>query len=334
MKILYILILCTITLSCSRNFETEKYQNNRDNIVNVREKVKEIEMGDVLIGRNARVRPIGNYLLISGATSLDSLIHIFDKNNFNFITGIGRKGQGPGEITNKGPVVVNETEGKFYVTDYGKLNIFSFDLDSIIAGTGYMPIVKVRIGEKQHPHFYEYINDTLCIGQIINVTGISSFQQLIAKWNMITGEITPMKYTHPVKMERRRVSVAASAEHGLYIEFYSLYDLMTICSLEGDLKYNVYGPNWDKNRQPNNRYYSGVGFYNNKIIAAYSGGNYNNDEYYPTKFLVFDLNGDYIKTLDVGYKINDFCFDKDNNRIIMSFEDVIQFGYLDLDGLI
>jgi len=70
------------------------------------------------------------------------------------------------------------------------------------------------------------------------------------------------------------------------------------------------------------------------IVATYSGGNYRTDEYYPTKLIIFDLNGDYLKTLDVEYKINDFCFDREKNRIIMSLNDVIQFAYLDIDGLI
>lgn len=50
--------------------------------------------------------------------------------------------------------------------------------------------------------------------------------------------------------------------------------------------------------------------------------------------MIFDLEGNYIKTLDVGYKIQDFCIDKDNHRIIMALVDEIQFAYLDLQQLI
>ena len=42
----------------------------------------------------------------------------------------------------------------------------------------------------------------------------------------------------------------------------------------------------------------------------------------------------YLKTLDVGYKISDYCYDAENNRLIMALNDVIQFAYLDLDGII
>ena len=121
-------------------------------------------------------------------------------------------------------------------------------------------------------------------------------------------------------------------EHGIYVECYAPHDLMTICSLNGDLKYNIYGPNWDT--ETHGIYHFGpVKFCNNRIVALYSGEKILNKEgrsNFPTKFLVFDLDGNYLKTLETGYKIARFCYDKDNNRIIMSMDDDIQFGYLDM----
>lgn len=70
------------------------------------------------------------------------------------------------------------------------------------------------------------------------------------------------------------------------------------------------------------------------VIAAYSGGDNQTDDYYPTKFNVFDLEGNYLKTIDVGYKILRYCYDHENNRLIICFNDDIQYGYLDLKGLI
>lgn len=46
------------------------------------------------------------------------------------------------------------------------------------------------------------------------------------------------------------------------------------------------------------------------------------------------MKGDYLKTLVVGRPVNYFCYDKDNNRIIMNLDDEIQFAYLDLEGLL
>ena len=108
---------------------------------------------------------------------------------------------------------------------------------------------------------------------------------------------------------------------------------MTICNLDGDLICNIYGPDWTADSSDISHYWN-VNVCGDKIIASYSGGDHRTEAYYPTKFLVFNLNGDYLKTLETGYRIARFCYDEDNNRIIMCMDDDIQFGYLDLNEVI
>jgi len=68
------------------------------------------------------------------------------------------------------------------------------------------------------------------------------------------------------------------------------------------------------------------------IWAAYSGEEYHTDEYSPTNFFV--LSGNYLKTVDIGHKLQRFCFDSENNRIIMNLDSEMQFAYLNIDGLL
>jgi hypothetical protein len=149
----------------------------------------------------------------------------------------------------------------------------------------------------------------------------------------------PMKYEHPA-IEKKRTFFAASPELGIYVECYFHHDLMTICSLNGELKYNIYGPNWDSRKSNKISYYTKAVFCRNKLFMLYTGGEWLVDRgkgmetIRSTKFLVFDMNGDYIRTLETGYQIVDFCYDSENNRILMSMNDEIQFAYLELDGLI
>lgn len=150
---------------------------------------------------------------------------------------------------------------------------------------------------------------------------------------MMTGEIQPMKYTHP-DIERKRATFAISPENNIYVECYRHHDLMTICSLDGDLKCNIYGSRWDKEKSNKFLHYGGVTFANDKIIASYSGKNQRLKDYQPTSFIIFSKDGEYLKTIETGYKIDDFCYDKDNNRIILVLNDSIQFAYLDLNGII
>jgi hypothetical protein len=327
--------------SCTQNSGTEKHQGKRDNVVNVRDKVKEIVIPeeDVMIGSVARLYMIDDYLIIKDYHSYNELIHIFDKNNFNHLISAIPKGEGPGEIVNMGDIAVDETNRRFFVSDHGKQRIFDYALDSLLADPSYMPEVKMEMIREQFPGSYHYINDTLCIGLIIEPVGVGDFRQSVAKWNMNTGEIKPMPYEHP-DIKKKRITFAASMEHGIYVECYHYHDLMTICSLDGELKYNIYGRHWSSERTKIS-YSEKVVFCGDRIVVSYSGENtFSNNEKsgvevnFPTKFHVFDLTGNYLQTLETEYRMQDFCYDKENNRIIMAANDDIQFACLELDGLI
>lgn len=49
---------------------------------------------------------------------------------------------------------------------------------------------------------------------------------------------------------------------------------------------------------------------------------------------IHDLDGNYMKTLNIGRKICNFCYDHELNWSIMVLNDDAQFAYIDLDGLI
>ena len=333
-KTLYLLIV-VVCWSCSNNSDTEKYQNKRNSIIKSKELIKEILIEDVLIGPVANPSIIGNYLVITNHNAIDKLIYIFDKNRFKYFAGITSRGQGPDEIANMGHLATDEANSMFYVSDHGKQLIFAYHLDSVLINPEYKPEIKMIMNRAMFPNEYEYINDTLCIGSIVEPIGVGDFTQSIAKWNMNTGEIKPMKYRHPKIEKKKGISFAISPENNIYVECYARYDLMTICDLEGNLKYNIYGPNWVAEERIPKHHYGKVIFCNDMIWAAYSGGNWYNDEYAPTFFIAFDINGNYIKTIEIGYKIQRFCFDKENNRVIMNLDSAeMQFAYLDLDGLI
>ena len=329
-----LLIIVLICWSCAKKSESEKHQNKRNIVVNVREKVKEIIINedDVLVGATPHVYLLDNYLIISDHRSVDKLIHIFDINGYTYLKSTAERGQGPDEITNMGQINTNETKREFYVSDNGKLIIFQYNLDSVLTNPVYKPKVKMRMDKILFPVVYQYINDTLSIGQIIEPVGNFDFNEHVAKFNMNTGEITTMKYKHP-GLKKNLAATAASVDYGIYVECSQKYDLMIICSLNGDLRHIIYGPNWNRNSD-GLFHYQEVRFCNNRILATYSGEDWNTAGR-PTKFFVFDLTGNYIRTIETGYKIIDFCHDTKNNRLIMSLNDAkIQFAYLDLDGLI
>lgn len=338
MKTIKIIILSLFSIgmlgSCNRNIDTEKYQSKRNNVVDVRAMVKEIPMeDDVLIGSYARPFLLNDYLIVGDYRSVDKQIHIFNKNTFEYLGSTANIGQGPDEITVMGNIGTDEKRGMFYVSDHGKMKIFAYDIDSVLADSNYKPHVKVEMDMKQFPDRYLYYSDTLSLALLIKPTSVSSFEQCVAKWNMQDETFEPMPYEHP-DIERKRVSITASPQLNRYVECYTHHDLMTICDMNGNLMYNIYGPRWNSKMSNKKYYYGGVVFCADKLVASYSGKENFSNDYEPTELLIFSATGDYLKTLNVGRKIVDFCYDQDNNRLIMNLNDEYQFAYLNLEGLI
>lgn len=326
-KTFYFLLLI-ILIGCVSKNDTEKYQGSRNNIVNVKTEVKEIVIDEVLIGSLVRLEILNDWLIIHDCASLDTLIHVFDKNNFTRVGKTAIRGEGPKEITNMGNIIIDKEQGLLHIPDLGKNKIFFFNMDSILNVPSYFPKEYVNIQDLVFSDRYMYFNDTLCLARIITKKKNVPFQQSLAFWNMKNGDIHSLEYAHP-EVERKRATFIASREKDLIIECYSHHDLMTICDFQGRLKYNIYGSRWDNRMSNRIHYYDKVVIYKDKIIAAYSGGD-NMTAYEPTCFLIFDLEGNYIKTIDIGYRFQDFCIDEENNRIVMAMNDNLQFAYWDI----
>ncbi len=329
---IFLFIFALAVHNCKKHSETEKYNNSRQNIVNIHNLLEEIQFDDIYFSNFAKIYPIDNYLIISDYKSLTNHIYLFDKINFKLFAETAPHGQGPNEIANLGHIAVNEQETVFYVTDHGKQKIFAYNLDSVIMNPSYKPTVRSNIKEHQFPNEYTFINDSICFGTIMEPTGNSGFDIITAKWNINSGEIFPMEYKHPA-IKRKRISYAFSKEQEIYVEFYNYHDLFTICDLDGHLKYNIYGKKWDNRMSNETRYFGNVATCNDVIIASYSGKSRLSGNSLPSEFLVFDINGDYIKTLEIGYNIVGFCYDRLTNRVILHLDDAMQFAYIDLTKL-
>jgi hypothetical protein len=334
MKKAIILLILFSYFGCRPDSKVEKYRNKRDNITNVHDRIKEIEMNDVLIGPLNQLYVTKDYLLIGDFMSPDEQIHLFNKDDFSHVASTAHKGQGPGDIANMGQIAVDDVNDIFFVSDHGKQKVFGYEPDSVICNPQYMPDVKMIMTPELFPSRYLFINDSLSIGVVIEPIGNSDYSQHVAKLNMNTGEIKKMKYEHP-DIRKKRIKFSVSVENNIYVECYTHHDLMTICNLDGELKYNIYGRYWNDRSSNRFNYFGDVAFCNDRILALYSEGSDSaSRNHSPTKFLVFNLSGDYIQTLETGYQITTFCYDKENNRIILSMNDDIQFGYLDMNGIV
>lgn len=329
----FLALLFTLAcFACQTNEKgIERHQRQRNEVVNVKEKIQPISTEDILLGNIGVPYILDNYLLIEGECAVnEKCVHIYDKNNYRYIKSVIDMGPGPDEITRMGHIGIDAGNRRFYLSDFGKLKIFAYELDSLLANDNYVGIEKLPLDLNSFPADYEYISDTLCVGRVITPQGSDNFVPRVARWNMKSGQVVPIS---PIRddLEKIRITCAASGKYGLYVEMYNRVDLLSIGDFDGNLKAVVYGPEW--NSKSHKSYFSKAIFSDDgKLVVSYSGEDYNTST--TKKLMVFDLEGNYLKTLDVGYDILSMCYDGEQNRLIMNFNDEIQIGYLDLDGLI
>lgn len=334
-KLFFLLLVLLFICGCTNKGEDAIYHGKRDRIIDVHDQMKEIHLDNVLISGTNRLFTINSYLVVEDYKSMDNLIYLFDLISFELLAQTAPFGQGPGEISNIGHIAVDEQQNNLYVSDHGKQKIFIYPIDSILSNDSYIPSVKIEMKAELFPSEYQYLNDTVCIARIIKPIGNNDYEPLIARWNMNTGEILPFQYKNE-KLRKKRMTTAVSLEANRCVECYSNYDLITIYDLDGSLIHNVYGPSWGK--EVHYGYFQKAIICKNWIIASiypqeddYSKKNKNK---LPTQLIIMDTDGNYIQTLETGYNIIDFCFDKKQERLILSLDDECQFAFLDMRNVV
>lgn len=343
-RILYFqyVIFVLLLFSCGKHKESkiEIVQRNRDKIINVSDRITSINP-EILFG-SSLFYIIDNVLIVDEISPKGMKgIHLFDKNKFNYLLSTGFIGKGPGEITRSGRLGINEGSRIIWVPDYGKNIMYKFPLDSVLNNSTFKPKISIKINPKFFMERFSFLNDTIAIGQAWTITSNSSFETHMSKLDLRNNRLTRFGYEHPEITGKKSNSVfAMSYENNFYVNCYYYCDLVTICDLNGNCKCNVYGPGWHINNREKNSYFLDVDLYSNYIIASYIGskglvvkGNIKRGAA-PTRFIVFDSSGNYIKTIETGFEFERFCVDKDNKRIIAYFIDREEpMGYFDISFL-
>ena len=342
LHILFTIMLLTIA-GCGKSNEkkTELVQRERGRIVDVSDKIVSIKT-DYVIGK-AFLYIIDDILLTEEFYPKGEKVdHLFDLNTFRYISSTGVLGRGPGEITIPSGILVDREKRVFWQLDVGKKVLHKFSLDSVLSDEKYMPGVSVKLVDTLLLVYYSFLNDSIALGKAIEpFTGSPFVTMAMTKFNINAGEITRFGYENPmVKGKFTNSYFDLSVENGIYVNCYLFKDLMTICDLDGNLKYNVYGPGWDDPEKDDNGYYYDVVIYEKNIFASYLGSKgsvvEDNTErgVYPNSIIIFGLDGSYQKTIDTGSEICSFCIDEKHNRIIAYFNDREEpLGYFDIPEL-
>lgn len=322
---LFICLLLLLTIGC--NAKTEKFQKHRDKIINVGDKIIDIKP-EILFGESV-LYIIDDILIVMEISPKvgEKGIHLFNKNTFKYITSTGVIGRGPGEITSPGAIGINRKNRVFWVPDYGKRIMWKFPLDSVLNNKMYKPTIKLELHNESSIFRFGFLNDSIVLGKAVQERPNHVHIMAMSKLNLKSNVIEEYGYEHPKTVGDNSLSLfSLSVENNFYVNCYYYNDLMTICDLNGNLRYNVYGPDGLNNKDNKKAYFFDVDILGKNIIASYIGdiglisdvnGPRGNA---PSKFIVFDTDGNYKETIETGYKFDRFCVDEENKRVIVYFE--------------
>lgn len=337
---LYLLILFQIlVLSCKSNAvsETEISQYERNNISDISDNI--VDINPTIIFGKSELNILDDIIVVREMYPHgEKGIHLFDKNSLKYLTSTGIVGKGPGEIANPGDVNPDKQSRVFWTSDHSKGIMYKFPLDSVLNDDMFKPSEKYELNNELFLERFRFLNDSIAIGKAIHIFPNSSFEVVQAKLNIKTNELQRFGYEHPEATGKRSNSFFnLSVKDNIYVSCYLLCDLITICDLDGNLKYNIYGPGWFNGKNDGNNYFFYVDFYKDRIFASYSGeygtiieGNTKRGKY-PSRLIVFDLDGNYLETIETGFEFSDFCIDEDNNRILFYFINRSEpFGYYNI----
>lgn len=337
-KIEFLVVFLFIVFVSSCNYTpTEKYLSwdNADN-VDVWNKVKAINTDSIDETSSYTLSIVGDYLVVASHKTYDKFLHIFDKNTYNYLSSIIKKGHGPNEVSKIDSNIVPICHSNDFFVMADNLKFLKINIDSALHNINYQPQRMFDWGKnaKVFPNDIHLIDDTTAIVSVIEPTGVSGYNLSIGKFHLSNGECDKFSYNHP-KATFRRAAIFASADNNICGECYRSRDLLTMYDLNGNLKTIIYGINWSgQDNTMGLDYYDEVVVAKNKILVTYKGTEHHNTEKQSNCLFIFNLDGSIYKCLSFGnHTIGRMCYDDSNNRLIM-LTDIYDIAYLPLEDIL
>src|SRR5690606_36779376 len=158
------------------------------------------------------------------------------------------------------------------VPDHGKQMLMKFPLDSVLSDPEFKPTDGLSLSNELFIERFEFLSDSTVLGKAVQVLSSNSYQMVMAKLNTKNNTIEKYGYEHPDATGKKSNSYfALSKEGNFYVNAHVYCDLLTICDLHGDLKYNVLGPDGLENKEFRKTYFTGIDLMNGFIVTSYIG---------------------------------------------------------------
>ena len=324
-NICFFLIL--VLFSCKEE-TSKKFKLSNAEVIDVSSKISDLKTEQII--SNPMLTISGDYLIVSDYdATFEKGIYLFDKNSFAYLGSTGILGEGPGQITRYGQIAITPNCNEFWMPDFAKIKMFKFDIDSVLMDENYLPTVSKPFENDFFLSRFKFISDSVAYGTGLEVLSPSTFRVSLGRWNINSGEIEKFGDEHPKLIsERTNAFFDYSYRHNIMALAHINHDILSIYDVEGKAKYHILGEKEFDNENRKLKFFGQVHIGDEYIIASYLGGkNFKLDENQRpksvgrSKLLVFDLDGNLLKVIEIGYEVRYFAVDDDNKRVICYFLD-------------
>ena len=325
-SLIAILSLAMAVSSCGRG------GNGSDGeATDVSELIRTLDTEDLLIGKSANIYVFGDRVYIVDNRSDDSILYVFDAKSGSYLGSALKPGPSPYEITEPGALGVDAATGAAILFDYGQNRIVTFNVDSVLSDSTQGIRTLRKLDMSGFPDSYVYVNDSTGFGRLIVPDGRHSFSQSVCRYDATTGEIRKFTTSDAVG-DCNRSSVAVSPDGNTVVEACRTQDLIVIYDAEGHPVREIKGDDYVPDADLSMSFFSGVAVTDRHILTAYSGKK-KNEGFYGDQIMVFDLDGNHVKTLKTGMEIRKMAYSPATDNLYLSTLDSIQFGIIPLGNI-
>ena len=322
MKFLFAFVLVLSLVSCKSKLD--KQFDPDSNKIDVSAQIEDIKLAEMLSYSSPYIYD-SLLLLRKWNPDDDRCITIYNKNSFKPVTQAVVIGKGPNENSYPGRMAINADSRSFWIMDVANKNISCYPFDSVLQNPRYLPFQSIPYSDTLIVDRYNFINDSVAMGVAISLLSPRVMNYAPIRLNFNSGKSERFGCRLPVEAAESACFFASSKRTGLYALPYDKKDVMLLCNSDGSLRFNICGPDYGHEKKGFS-YFGLAEFTNNFLIVLYSGESsivYDKKNRlasnWESRFVVFDLDGNYKATIETGCAIVDFCIDEDNHRVICYF---------------
>ncbi|WP_439489709.1 BF3164 family lipoprotein [Algoriphagus sp.] len=327
-------LFALVFVSC-QDEKIKKFKVSSAEVIDVSSKITDLETEQIMA--NPTLAISGDYLIVSDFNpSTDRGIYLYDKNSLAYLGTTGIMGEGPGQISRYGMVAVTPNGKEFWMSDFEKIKMFKFDIDSVLMDENYLPTVSKPFEYDFFLSRYKFVSDSLALGTGLEVLSPSTFRASLGKWNINTGKIEKFGDEHPNLLgERSNAFFDYSYKHNIMALSHINHDILTLYNADGTIKYHILGEKEFDNENRKLEFFGEVHIGDKYIFTSYLGSegfelveNQGPKSVSKSKILTFDLDGNLLKVIETGHEIRYFGVDDENKRILCYFLDrEVPIGY-------